>query len=61
MPVGAACKLIAATILAYKKLYRRQIDAVVYKLYGSTEERRVVKGLNREWANYAKDLASLTG
>jgi len=35
---------------------------LVYRLYGlMEEERRVVKGLNREWANYAKDLASLTG
>ena len=40
----------------------REIDALVYELYGLTEEEgRVVKGLNREWANYAKDLASLTG
>jgi len=31
-------KLAAASIPADKKLYQRQIDALVYELYGLTEE-----------------------
>jgi len=48
------CKLVAATILTKKESYQRQIeatdrqiDALVYKLYGLTEEEiAVVEGGN---------------
>jgi len=35
-------KLAAATIPADKELYQRQIDALVYKLYGLTEEETAI-------------------
>jgi len=35
-------KLAAATIPADKELYQRQIDALVYKLYGLTEEEMAI-------------------
>ncbi len=40
-------KLAAATIPADKELYQRQIDALVYKLYGLTEEEMAIIEGNR--------------